>query len=78
MQRFMVGGWNVRPPAVLHGSFRSWGRFRARRFLVRELKDVALQKSLWGRICNYGHLLLISSDRLMGETTLKGLPEAER
>jgi hypothetical protein len=41
------------------------------------LKDVALQKSLWGRICNYGHLLLISSDRLMGETTLKGLPAAE-
>jgi hypothetical protein len=42
------------------------------------LKDVALQKSLWGRICNYGHLLLISSDRLMGEAILKGLPEAER
>jgi hypothetical protein len=42
------------------------------------LKDVALQKSLWGRICNYGHLLLISSDRLMAEATLKGLPEAER
>jgi hypothetical protein len=42
------------------------------------LKDVALQKSLWGRIFNYGHVLLISSDRLMGETRLRGLPEAER
>ena len=42
------------------------------------LKDVALQKSLWGRICNYGHVLLISTDRLMGEAILRGLPEAEK
>jgi hypothetical protein len=41
------------------------------------LKDIALQKSLWGRICQYGHLLLISSDRLMGETSLRGVPQAE-
>jgi hypothetical protein len=38
------------------------------------LKDVALQASLWGRLCNYAHILLISSDRLMSHPILQGIP----
>ena len=38
------------------------------------LKDVALHASLWGRLCNYAHILLISSDRLMNNVTIQGIP----
>jgi hypothetical protein len=41
------------------------------------LKDAELERSLWGRIFNYAHIRLISSDRFAAFTMLKGIPGGE-
>jgi class 3 adenylate cyclase/membrane protein YdbS with pleckstrin-like domain len=44
---------------------------------LSRLKDVEISQSLWGKIFNYAHIRLVSSDKLISDITLIAMPDGE-